>query len=101
MSSFLRRTSPFVTTAYRAFSTTQRAELARLSVIGRLGTQPELAATSTGQPIVRYTVANSHGPRDNRQTSWFRIVAFLNEGPRRDYILNLPKGYVEIQDSPA
>ncbi|KAJ5148637.1 ssDNA-binding protein mitochondrial [Penicillium atrosanguineum] len=59
---------------------------------GRLGAEPELTATSSGQEVVRYSIGTSYGPRDNRQTSWFRVGAFLPEGAQRDYIMSLPKG---------
>jgi single-stranded DNA-binding protein len=62
-----------------------------MQVIGRLGDDPELVSTSTGKDLVRYSIASSYGPADNRQTSWFRVASFV-EGPRRDYLLGLTKG---------
>ncbi|KAJ5794850.1 Primosome PriB/single-strand DNA-binding [Penicillium paradoxum] len=82
----------------RAFSTSPAHSIARLTLTGRLGAEPELHATSSGQEVVKYNVATSHGSKDNRQTSWFRIINFVPEGPQRDYILGLQKGtllYVE------
>jgi hypothetical protein len=32
------------------------------------------------------------GPRDNRQTSWWRITNFVPEGSQRDFVLGLQKG---------
>lgn len=75
----------------RAFSTSTPRSIARISIIGNLSDSPELVATSTGREIVRYSVASNTGPRDNRQTSWFRVTSFT-EGPQRDYLLGLPKG---------
>jgi hypothetical protein len=93
MSSFLLRRS--LPTTARAFSTSSRAStFAKLTLIGRLGDTPELQATSTGQEILRYNVATSSGPRDNQKTSWFRITSFLPDGPQRDFIAGLEKGYV-------
>jgi hypothetical protein len=76
----------------RAFSTSPAHSIARLTLTGRLGADPELQSTSSGQEVVKYVVGTSHGPRDNRQTSWFRVSNFVAEGPQRDYILGLQKG---------
>lgn len=78
--------------ATRAFSTSPAHSLARLTLTGRLGADPELQSTASGQEVVKYTVATSYGPRENRQTSWFRISNFSPEGPQRDHILSLQKG---------
>jgi len=77
--------------AARTFSSSAARNAARITITGRLGAEPELAATSTGQAIVKYSVATSSGPRDNRQTSWFRVSAFA-EGGSRDYLMSLQKG---------
>jgi len=76
----------------RAFSTSPARSIARLTLTGRLGADPELQSTSSGQEVVKYVVGTSYGPRDNRQTSWFRVSNFVPEGPQRDYILGLQKG---------
>ncbi|OXV12156.1 hypothetical protein Egran_00089 [Elaphomyces granulatus] len=76
----------------RAFSSSPRSAFARIIITGRLAAEPELQATSTGQDVVRYTVGTSYGPRDNRQTSWFRISSFQPEGPFREFLLGLSKG---------
>jgi hypothetical protein len=65
-----------------------------MTIIGRLADTPELQATSTGQEILRYAVGTNSGPRDNQKTSWFRVTSFLPEGPHRDFIASLDKGYV-------
>jgi single-stranded DNA-binding protein len=80
------------TTATRSFSTTPRASFARMQIIGRLGAEPELIDTSTGRQMVRYSLATQYGPADNRQTSWFRISAFMDEGARRNHLMSLQKG---------
>ncbi|OJD18757.1 hypothetical protein AJ78_01228 [Emergomyces pasteurianus Ep9510] len=82
----------------RNFSTTRPNALARINIVGNLGGPPELRATSSGRELVNYSVATSYGPKDDRQTSWWRITSFAPEGPSRDHLLNLPKGtllYVE------
>ncbi|KIW20393.1 hypothetical protein PV08_00968 [Exophiala spinifera] len=77
--------------AQRAFSTTRPSQLARMTLVGRIGTDPELVDTGKAQ-VIRYVVGTSSGPKDNRQTSWFRVSSFAPEGPGRDYIMGLSKG---------
>lgn len=91
--SFLTRqmTSRVPTLSSRAFSTSRPSQLARLTLVGRLGVDPELIETSKGTQIIRYVIGTSHGPKDNRQTSWFRVASFA-EGPQRDYLMGLSKG---------
>ena len=84
---FLRRAGA------RAFSTTPQRNLARISIIGNLADTPEAVSAASGREFIRYAVASNSGPRDNRQTSWFRVTSF-QEGPRKDFLLGLPKGYV-------
>jgi hypothetical protein len=76
----------------RAFSTTPRAQLAKMQIIGRLAAEPELVHTSTGRDLVRYALGVTSGPRDNQTVSWYRITSFPDEGKQKDYILSLPKG---------
>ncbi|KAF6802380.1 ssDNA binding protein [Colletotrichum sojae] len=98
MSAALFRRAAAAPRIARAFSTSPSHNLARITIVGNLADTPELHATSTGREIVKYAIASHHGPKDNRQTSWFRVTSFENEGPRRDYLQNLPKGslvYVE------
>jgi hypothetical protein len=45
---------------------------------------------------IRYAVASNSGSRENRQTSWFRVTGFV-DGPRKDFLLGLPKGYVFVE----
>ncbi|KHN99511.1 ssDNA binding protein [Metarhizium album ARSEF 1941] len=98
MSSFLlRRATAASAGAARSFSTSSPRSVARISIIGNLADTPEIQPTSTGREILKYSVASNTGPRDNRQTSWFRVTSFV-EGPRKDFLLSLPKGamvYVE------
>lgn len=96
MSAFLRSAVPRTTAsaARRTFSTTAPRDVARISIIGNLADTPELQPTSTGREVLKYAVASNSGPRDNRQTSWFRVASFEAAGPRRDYLQSLPKGYV-------
>ncbi|KAE8349823.1 hypothetical protein BDV28DRAFT_140380 [Aspergillus coremiiformis] len=84
----------------RSFSSSSSRSLARMIVTGRLAATPELQATSSGQDIIRYTVATSTGTRDNQKTSWFRIASF-DQGPQRDFLLNLQKGTLVLIEGNA
>lgn len=98
MSSFLaRRATAAPRAAVRAFSTTPARPVARITIIGHLADTPELQATSTGHEIVKYAIASNSGPKDNRQTSWWRVASFEPEGPRRDFLRSLPKGSVTFR----
>ncbi|CAG8043283.1 unnamed protein product [Penicillium salamii] len=85
----------------RTFSTSPAHSLARLTLTGRLGAEPELQTTANGTEVVRYSVGTNYGPRDNRQTSWFRISNFVPEGAQRDYILGLQKGTLVFVEGDA
>ncbi|KAI0128733.1 hypothetical protein BJ170DRAFT_682518 [Xylariales sp. AK1849] len=98
MTSFLARRATAAPRFMRAFSATPSRELAKMTIIGNLAATPEIKATPSGRDVIEYAVASNSGPRDNRKTSWFRVSAFENEGPRRDFLTSLPKGatiYVE------
>jgi hypothetical protein len=96
MPSFLfRRAAVASASTARTFSTTSPRSIAKISIIGNLADTPELYQTSSGREIVRYAVASNSGPKENRQTSWFRVATFA-EGPRRDFMLSLPRGYVVL-----
>lgn len=97
MSTFLSSLRPALRVANapqtaRAFSSSPAHSIARLTLTGRLGGDPELHATSSGQELVKYSVATTHGPRDNRQTNWWRVTNFVPEGSQRDFVLGLQKG---------
>lgn len=75
----------------RPFSTSPAANnFAQVTLIGRLAAEPELTATSTGRDLVKYAIATNYGPRDDRQTSWWKIVSFDERS--RDTLLAVPKG---------
>ena len=99
MSAFASSLRPLMRTATggalsaRSFSSSSSRSVARMIITGRLAAAPELQATSSGQDVIRYTVATSTGARDNRQTSWFKVASF-DHGAQRDYVLSLQKGYV-------
>ncbi|KAF3480742.1 uncharacterized protein GIQ15_06089 [Arthroderma uncinatum] len=84
----------------RAFSSTARRDFARLTLVGRLGMEPEVTTSVNGREYIRYHIATSYGPRDNKQTSWFRIMSFV-DGPARDNLLSLPKGTLMLVEGDA
>lgn len=88
-----RRATAASAGAARSFTTTAPRPLAKLTIVGNLADTPEAHQTSSGRELVRYAVASNSGPRENRQTSWFRVTSF-SEGPRKDFMLSLPKGCV-------
>lgn len=75
-------------------------QLSRLTFIGRMVNAPEPHATSTGTELVRFTVAVSHGKRENSPTSFWNVSSF-ETGSRRDFLLNLPKGTVVAVEADA
>lgn len=75
----------------RSFSSTPSSPLAKITVVGRLATDPEASVTSNGKGLVKYVVGSSTGSQENRKTSWFRVSSF-DEGPRKDYVMGLKKG---------
>ena len=78
----------------RHFSTTPRSQLARLTLVGRLGADAEVTITPSGQQLVKYVVGTSYGPKDNRQTSWFRVACFPAPGTAQGELMTgLEKGY--------
>lgn len=90
----LRRTSPAstITMANRAFSQTTPAQLARMTMVGRLGADPELKHSKSGSDYIQYVVGSGYGPKEARQTSWFRVASFAPEGASRDFTMSLTKG---------
>ncbi|KAJ8610001.1 hypothetical protein MRB53_038841 [Persea americana] len=92
----LARSAPYA----RQFSSTAPRALAKMQLIGRLADTPEVIPTATGRELVKYALGVSYGPKGedgNRAVSWFRVTSFA-EGPRKDFLANLPKGsllYVE------
>lgn len=98
MSSFLLRRSAFASAgAARAFSTSSPRSVARITIVGNLADTPEAQVSSSSEKeFVRYSVASNSGSKDNRVTSWFRVTSFV-EGPRKDFMLSLPKGYVFLR----
>ncbi|KAI9849777.1 MAG: ssDNA-binding protein, mitochondrial [Thelocarpon superellum] len=98
----LRRPVPaLLRQSVRSFSSTSSPQVAKMTIVGRLAAEPEIQPTSTGTDIIKYAIGTSYGPRDNRQTSWFKVSSFEQEGPRRDYLLGLQKGTLVYVDGEA
>jgi hypothetical protein len=94
MSFLLRTSSAFraTPTCARAFSSTRPSQLARMTVVGRLGTAPEEISVSSGdRTLVRYVIGTNYGKGEKQKTSWFRVASFV-EGPQKDFLLSVPKG---------
>jgi hypothetical protein len=77
--------------ATRAFSSTRASQLAKMTVVGRLGTAPEEVQVSGDRTLVRYVVGTNYGKGEKQKTSWFRVASFV-EGAQKDYLLSVPKG---------
>jgi single-strand DNA-binding protein len=67
----------------------------RTEIIGRLGGEPEMHYTPSGQPVTNFSVATTHSfsrgdGEDVKETTWFRVVAWgkLAENCKK----NLEKG---------
>ncbi|KAH7386959.1 hypothetical protein DE146DRAFT_621122 [Phaeosphaeria sp. MPI-PUGE-AT-0046c] len=87
------------TAGTRAFSATAAARISRMTVIGRLGAQPEEVSVAGDRTLVRYVVGSNYGKKGEQKTSWFRVASFV-EGPQKEYLLGVPKGsllYVEAE----
>lgn len=90
-SSTFRATARLAPTTTRAFSTTPRASMARMSIIGRLGTAPEEVTVSNDRTLVRYVIGSSYGKGDDKKTSWFRVASFV-QGAQKEFLMNVQKG---------
>lgn len=84
----------------RAFSSTPRASIARMSIVGRMGVQPEEVTISNDRTLVRYVVGTSYGKGEDQKTSWFRVASFA-QGPQKEFLLRVPKGSLVYIDADA
>ncbi|CAF9922753.1 MAG: ssDNA-binding protein, mitochondrial [Heterodermia speciosa] len=76
----------------RTLSTTAPLSIAKITIVGRLASRPEEVATSNGAPLIRYALATNTGPKDNRQTSWWKVALFAQNQGLRDVMMGLGKG---------
>ena len=91
----------FAPKSTRAFSSTPRAALARMTIVGRLGVAPEEVAISNDRTLVRYIVGTSHGKGENEKTSSFRVANFPASEKQKDYLMSIPKGSLLYVDADA
>ncbi|KAH8148135.1 uncharacterized protein LAJ45_07899 [Morchella importuna] len=91
MLSLLRTNTFAAAAARRTFSTSQaRADVARITLVGRLATEPEIAQLSDGREVMRYVIGVSKGTKG---VSWFRVANFDLEGRGgKEYLASMPKG---------
>ena len=47
-----------------------------MTIVGRLGRDPELRFTADGKPVANFSVATDYGRDDNKKTSWHNVVCF-------------------------
>ncbi len=60
----------------RAFSTSAVSKMARMSLIGTIGTDLEKKTTSSGKEFVRYSIAVNPRSKDD-ETSWYNVACFV------------------------
>ena len=75
----------------RAFSASPASQLARMTVVGRLGVAPEEITISGDRTLVRYVIGSSFGKGEEKKTSWFRVASFV-QGAQKEFLMNVPKG---------
>ena len=51
-----------------------------LTLVGRLGTDPELRYTPDGTPVCNFSLAIDQGFGDNKKTIWFKITCWRKTG---------------------
>ncbi|KAI5849378.1 hypothetical protein DFP73DRAFT_591632 [Morchella snyderi] len=90
----LLRTNTFAAAAVarRTLSTSQtREDIARITLLGFLGTEPEIAQLPDGREIMRYVIGVSK--HSEKPISWFRVANFELEGRGgKEYLASMPKG---------
>lgn len=47
-----------------------------ITIIGNVGQDPELKYTQSGKAIAKFSVADTRGKDDNKQTQWHRVTVF-------------------------
>ena len=48
----------------------------QLTIVGNLGTDPELRSTQSGKQVANFSVATTYGFGDNKKTEWHRVVVW-------------------------
>ena len=49
-------------------------------VSGRLGKDAEITYASSGTSIIKFSLANNTGWKENKKTHWFNVVLFKRDG---------------------
>ena len=47
-----------------------------LTIVGRVGRDPEIRFTNDGKAVATFSVATDYGRDDNKKTSWHNVCAF-------------------------
>lgn len=63
--------------AIRKFSTTTSTKMARMSLIGTIGTDLEKKTTSTGKEFIKYAIAVNPKTKNDQLTSWYNVACFI------------------------
>ncbi|KAF9694846.1 hypothetical protein EKO04_007004 [Ascochyta lentis] len=84
----------------RSFSASPASQLARMTVVGRLGVAPEEVLLSGDRTLVRYVIGSSYGKGEAKKTSWFRVASFV-QGASKELLLSVPKGSLLYVDADA
>lgn len=93
--------APQPTAAFaRSFSSSRPSQIARMTIVGRLGVVPEEVTVSGERTLVRYVVGTSHGKGEEKKTSWFRVASFV-QGAQKDFLMSVPKGSMLYVDADA
>lgn len=48
----------------------------KIILVGRLGNDPELKFTASGNSVTNFSIATNDGTKENPQVNWHRIVVF-------------------------
>lgn len=91
----LLRTSG-IASARRAFSTSPiaRHDFAKATILGRLANTPDIVSLANGKEMVRYTVAVT--ATKEKPAVFYKVVSFAADGPNRQYLMDIPKGWVVL-----
>lgn len=87
------------TTFTRAFTTTLRPQIAKLTLIGRLAGDPETITAASGVEYVRYTVGSFYFSKGESKASWFPVTSF--DEYSRPFLQSLKKGTLVYVDAVA
>ncbi|GME68859.1 hypothetical protein B5S31_g304 [[Candida] boidinii] len=63
----------------RSFSSTARTNMAKMQLIGTIGSDLTKQTTSSGKPFLKYSIAVNSKSKGEQVASWYNIAVF-NEG---------------------